>query len=364
MTARGLLLVAALGWASSARAAAPAVAREDPGPAWLVIELPEVPASLESLGEPEPDADVKAFESFLFARMQARGVRVAGLSQRFREHLRAILAMTAQETPIRFHCLARLGPGLREAEVAKIFLALRDDPEGFPLFVLAQVRFLLKSGRGDFQEAKVPELAAKEYIRYQSHRSILGDLDIQKVFSGILGKEPQAPAQASQDFSGPAQRGPSAQPRAAAAAPAPASPSPEARPAVARTEFIVEALIDGHSELHLTPVGLYWVNRDFAKPGRHNGLKEPTFVNGARWQPLWGRPREDNGWDATDLYPVKLGRLDFGFAVANVSFQRGQKGFEVRGPVSLGRLRSEQVIYISDDLPGSRWYIIELFRKP
>ena len=57
--------------------------------------------------------------------------------------------------------------------------------------------------------------------------------------------------------------------------------------------IIVEALIDGPSELRVTTRGLYWINHRNAKPGLHEKHNDPTYVDGREWKPVWGNPRRN-----------------------------------------------------------------------
>ena len=52
--------------------------------------------------------------------------------------------------------------------------------------------------------------------------------------------------------------------------------------------FVVEALIDGDSELHLTPKGIFWKQGVWNRPGRDENHNYPTYVNDREWVPDWG----------------------------------------------------------------------------
>ena len=58
-----------------------------------------------------------------------------------------------------------------------------------------------------------------------------------------------------------------------------------------RGALLVEANIDGDSELHLTKSGIYWKELGLVKPGMANRNHLPTYVNGKAWLPVWGNPR-------------------------------------------------------------------------
>jgi hypothetical protein len=50
---------------------------------------------------------------------------------------------------------------------------------------------------------------------------------------------------------------------------------------------MVEALIDGRSQLILNRNTAQWVHIDFAAPGRLDFQNEPTIINGKEWFPVW-----------------------------------------------------------------------------
>lgn len=51
--------------------------------------------------------------------------------------------------------------------------------------------------------------------------------------------------------------------------------------------YLVRADIDGHSNLILSGHSARWYNFTFAVPGRHNGMNDPTIINGVKWFPQW-----------------------------------------------------------------------------
>lgn len=73
---------------------------------------------------------------------------------------------------------------------------------------------------------------------------------------------------------------------------------------------VIECLIDGPSELRVNKDGIYWINGDNAKPGRHSGQEEPTYVDGKSWRPNWNNPRADRGVDRTwEKYQTRSARV-------------------------------------------------------
>ena len=70
-----------------------------------------------------------------------------------------------------------------------------------------------------------------------------------------------------------------------------------------RYELTIEAFVDGPSSLRFTRSGFYWSNGRNAKPGRHDALNEPTYVNGKAWMPRWSKGHTDRGEDTTEPFP-------------------------------------------------------------
>ena len=128
-------------------------------------------------------------------------------------------------------------------------------------------------------------------------------------------------------------------------------------------EFLVEALIDGDSKLHIKPTGIYWENGEAAKPGHHDGQNEPTYVNGKPWQPVWANPDEEKGYDKSDLFALPIGQIDLDFKLVAVTERRGETGIDERSPVTMRTENGEQILLIPDEEDGDRWYTIRLFHK-
>ena len=51
--------------------------------------------------------------------------------------------------------------------------------------------------------------------------------------------------------------------------------------------YTVRAYVDGRSQLILQGNTAQWYHLDFAAPGRHEFVNEPTYINGAAWYPTW-----------------------------------------------------------------------------
>jgi hypothetical protein len=57
--------------------------------------------------------------------------------------------------------------------------------------------------------------------------------------------------------------------------------------------YVVKADIDGHSILTLWGRSARWFHISYAAPGRHNGMNDPTIINGTKWFPTWPHPGEN-----------------------------------------------------------------------
>ena len=128
--------------------------------------------------------------------------------------------------------------------------------------------------------------------------------------------------------------------------------------------FVIEALIDGDSELHITQEGIYWKQHgtNASKPGRFHRRNEPTYVNGKPWMPTWGKPKEESGDDRTAILPLPIGELRFGFEIIAIGDRPRMPGIQQRSPVTIQNEQGEQVLSIPDKEAGSKWYTIRLFR--
>lgn len=140
-----------------------------------------------------------------------------------------------------------------------------------------------------------------------------------------------------------------------------ASGRPEAPP----NSVVIEALIDGPSELRVKKDGIYWINGGNAKPGRHQGQEEPTYVDGKPWRPNWKNSRANNGVDRTATKSVDgIDPKEIGFQLLSVSISREAVGIEQRDKIQVNSIGEELSILIPDSQGGSRWYRFALVKKP
>ncbi len=125
---------------------------------------------------------------------------------------------------------------------------------------------------------------------------------------------------------------------------------------------LIEALIDGVSELVVSPTGISWRNYRWAKPGRHNGRNEPTWVNGKAWKPKWKRPRVERGSDVTQELPLAIGKTSYKLEVLSIGRSRKARGTQNRGPIKARQRGKNFVVAINDAAGSSAWYRFRLVR--
>ena len=123
-------------------------------------------------------------------------------------------------------------------------------------------------------------------------------------------------------------------------------------------DLVVEAYIDGDSELHLTANGLYWKEGGVSKPGKQDGNNFPTFIDRVPWMPEWGRPESNSGSDESKPLPLKLGRLHYNIETMAVGGEHDKNpaklhGIEHRDPVTILDGDGEQVISIPRHAGGN-----------
>lgn len=128
---------------------------------------------------------------------------------------------------------------------------------------------------------------------------------------------------------------------------------------------VIETLIDGSSELRVKRNGIYWINGGNAKPGRHDGQEEPTYVNGKSWRPNWRESEKDRGVDRSATKSVDgIDPAKTDFKLVMVGFARDSLGIEKRDEIEVNRKGEELSIVIPDSQSGSRWYRFELVQRP
>lgn len=128
----------------------------------------------------------------------------------------------------------------------------------------------------------------------------------------------------------------------------------------ARAEIIVRALVDGPSELIVTTNGFHWKNGMNAKPGRHEGRNEPTYINDKAWYPKWAKANEERGTDKSETYSFPLATLEMEFELLAVGDTKDVTTIEPRTQPTMSHGEGKLVISIPDPEPGSKWYVFSL----
>lgn len=125
-------------------------------------------------------------------------------------------------------------------------------------------------------------------------------------------------------------------------------------------ELVIQALIDGHSTLLVEAAGLHWSVERFAKLGQHQGPREPTYVNGLPWQPIWYRSEKTHGSDISRLYPFRIDLKSLRLKSATISIVRNGNPLPPSEAVKVSKQGGVMTINIPDNDGGSRWYTIRL----
>jgi hypothetical protein len=131
---------------------------------------------------------------------------------------------------------------------------------------------------------------------------------------------------------------------------------------VSEEVLVVKARVDGPSDLILTTNGIYWVNGANAKPGRHEGRNDPTYINETPWIPQWGEQEKDRGVDRSTEYPFQIETLDLAVELLAVGQTPEATTVEPRTPIAVTPGADSLIISIPDPESGSRWYILSFSR--
>lgn len=127
--------------------------------------------------------------------------------------------------------------------------------------------------------------------------------------------------------------------------------------------FTIRAYIDGISDLVFQNGEVYWQHYNFAAPGRHNRLDEPTIINDYKWMPWEGMPGELTGpCTSSRLFLSEIGlNLDETWQIVDMNI------IQARESVSVSQFPSYEndyagIISFNDRINGgAAWYEIELF---
>ena len=124
--------------------------------------------------------------------------------------------------------------------------------------------------------------------------------------------------------------------------------------------ILIDALVDGSSELHVLKEGLRWVQKgSAAKPGLfEENKRQATYVNGKSWIPIW-HLEGSRGADVSDVYPIATAGAKVLVELIGTSSKRGGKN-EDKGSLNLQAKEDHMVIGIPDPAFGARWYRIRI----
>jgi hypothetical protein len=120
------------------------------------------------------------------------------------------------------------------------------------------------------------------------------------------------------------------------------------------TEFVIEALVDGNTTLHVTPNSMYWEVDKAAKVGKWHNAKEATYVNGQAWMPDW--LPDQGGFQKSQPTEVAFGTIDLEYRLQAITDDRGEKGLLRRTPITAKTQNGEFVVDIPDKEGGAKWY--------
>lgn len=124
--------------------------------------------------------------------------------------------------------------------------------------------------------------------------------------------------------------------------------------------IVIEALVDGKSDLIVLPDGLAWRHHSWNKPGELEDKRRFVLVNGRKWYPQWSRtePTEASA-DVSEMYPLRIGPVAHDTHVLSIQEERGGKHVPERGKVKGVQNEDTEgllVVTIDDAKSGPAWY--------
>jgi hypothetical protein len=122
--------------------------------------------------------------------------------------------------------------------------------------------------------------------------------------------------------------------------------------------LVMEAFIDGPSELRVTPDSLYWINGQNGKPGFSGRGDEPVLVNDANWTLKWQKPENRRGVDTSERFalPFRVDPAGLTLKLLSVSAQPKGTGILKRDEIVTAPKDGELSITIPDSQSGQCWY--------
>ena len=129
-------------------------------------------------------------------------------------------------------------------------------------------------------------------------------------------------------------------------------------------EIVVEALIDGRSNLHVAPEGLYWEHQAWDKPGARDERGKYVVVNGSKWYPQWDHTSPETGHpDKSDIYPLKLGPGIWELRLMSIIDGDGGRANPGRGEIKLEPEVESATVEINDGPNGPGLYRFRLRKR-
>ncbi|RYG65735.1 hypothetical protein EON80_16800 [bacterium] len=122
------------------------------------------------------------------------------------------------------------------------------------------------------------------------------------------------------------------------------------------------AKIDGSDSIHIEGDKVWYIHHDWDLPGRNGGTKDPTYINGAEWQPNWDGNNSDK-FTLTSPLPsdsertLKIDVLKLG----GDALPRGKdSNITIRqNPIAANNYHA--VLHIDDNNdPGAHWFIFSV----
>ncbi len=127
-------------------------------------------------------------------------------------------------------------------------------------------------------------------------------------------------------------------------------------------EVLIEARVDGRSDLHLDGDGIYWEHHSGTAPGESDAKGKFVLIDGRKWYPQWeGDPQRTPV--ESEYFPLRLGSAAWSVAVLSVHETAGAAHVSGRGTAKIRHENDESVVTFSDTKPGSAVYRVLLHKQ-
>ncbi|MDR3305240.1 MAG: hypothetical protein LBS85_04295, partial [Clostridiales Family XIII bacterium] len=123
----------------------------------------------------------------------------------------------------------------------------------------------------------------------------------------------------------------------------------------------IEANIDGTSELVFQNGAVWWEHFASAAPGRHDGLDEPTILNGYEWLPWEGQTGELRNGAVSAALPLSMIGLNLGgeWAILGMSVIEGRGSVALRSSPAPENEYTGRLLF-RDDASADAWDKVEI----